>query len=292
SPKQDCGPDTINCGGIFTETCCPSGWTCNFSSGVPLCSKPGTDYVNGYSHSRCSDPDLFACSITDEASSTCSLGTICHTDAINRNVYCIDAVGITALAVPSATTIGTPPASAVPGSDVAITYSPPQAWSVSEENLGCTTNPSLHITNEINATISFNYTGDVIVHTLMSPRGGRFGVMIDGFDTRSNVDTYLPENSTDSACFAVQFPPMLVVPPGFEHRENHSITLFYKGPSRKPELPINDSFVQFDSFSIPIFDPQRQSIVMNSAFSHRRMGNFGDVLFWLGIVYFLAAMLL
>ncbi|KAG2018656.1 hypothetical protein CC2G_008069 [Coprinopsis cinerea AmutBmut pab1-1] len=189
------------------------------------------------------------------------MGTMCLTNGRDGVVKCVDVMGVTVPAYPSATSvmIDTPPASAVPGTEPVISYSPTEAWNTTEANLSCRTKAStLHVTDVINATVSFNYSGpSVIVHTVKSSRGGLFAVFIDGFNTTSTIDTYRPpldDPTEDPECFTVQFPPMRVLPPGFDSRTEHTISLVYQGPSSKPDDgPVDGSFVQFDSFSVPIF---------------------------------------
>ena len=88
-----------------------------------------------------------------------AIGTSCRALQSDKIVRCIDALGTTALAFPSATTGLVPSATPVLGSDPNILYSPPNAWTVSESDSNCTTSKSLHVTDTINATVSFNFTG-------------------------------------------------------------------------------------------------------------------------------------
>ena len=88
-----------------------------------------------------------------------AIGTSCRAILSNKIVHCIDALGTTALALPSATTGIVPSATPVLGSNPDIAYSPPNAWTVSESDSNCTTSKSLHGTDTINATVSFNFTG-------------------------------------------------------------------------------------------------------------------------------------
>lgn len=88
-----------------------------------------------------------------------AIGTSCRALQSDKIVHCIDALGTTALGLPSATTGLIPSATPVLGSDLDIVYNPPNAWTVSESDSNCTTSKSLHVTDTINATVSFNFTG-------------------------------------------------------------------------------------------------------------------------------------
>ena len=92
-------------------------------------------------------------------SSLAAIGTSCRALQSDKIVHCIDALGTTALGLPSATTGLIPSATPVLGSDPDIVYSPPSAWTISESDSNCTTSKSLHVTDTINATVSFNFTG-------------------------------------------------------------------------------------------------------------------------------------
>ena len=92
-------------------------------------------------------------------SSLSAIGTSCRALQSDKIVHCIDALGTTALGLPSATTGLIPSATPVPGSEPDIVYSPPNAWTISESDSNCTTSKSLHVTDTINATVSFDFTG-------------------------------------------------------------------------------------------------------------------------------------
>jgi len=93
--------------------------------------------------------------------SLAAIGTSCRALQSDKIVHCIDALGTTALGLPSATTGLVPSATPVLGSDPNIVYNPPNAWTVSESESNCTTSKSLHVTDTINASVSFNFTGKV-----------------------------------------------------------------------------------------------------------------------------------
>ncbi|RXW14211.1 hypothetical protein EST38_g11642 [Candolleomyces aberdarensis] len=109
-----------------------------------------------------------------------------------------------------------------------------------------------------------------MIRTIPSKTGGVFSLVIDGFNTTSYIDTYIPDPSTpeeargeslNSSCYRVhQFPPMNIVPPGYESRETHMISLVYigAGPLLLGSDPRNLS-VQFDSFAMPIYSEDQMS---------------------------------
>lgn len=67
---------------------------------------------------------------------------------------------------------------------------------------------------------------------------------------------------------------MRVTPPGYEFRNEHTISLNYQGPSSLEGAPQEGVFGQFDSFSIPIFEHVESSPNgVASAF-----GNFASIL--------------
>lgn len=92
-----------------------------------------------------------------------------------------------------------------------------------------------------------------MVHAVTSWSGGVFSVVVDGFNTTSEVDTYsgFAANDPLPTCFPVQFPPFVVTPPNYQSRSSHTIALVYLG--RSPHAPgvTNASFAQFDSFALP-----------------------------------------
>jgi len=88
-----------------------------------------------------------------------AIGTLCVHKGDDKGVECVNAVGTTLAAFPSATTGIIPSATPIPGESDLISYSPSSAWRTSSAQSNCTTSPSLHITDTINATVSFNYVG-------------------------------------------------------------------------------------------------------------------------------------
>ena len=88
-----------------------------------------------------------------------AIGTSCRALQTDKIVHCIDALGTTTLALPSATTGLIPSATPVLGSDQSITYSPSDAWKISDADSNCSMSKSTHMTNTVNGTISFNFTG-------------------------------------------------------------------------------------------------------------------------------------
>jgi hypothetical protein len=103
-----------------------------------------------------------------------------------------------------------------------------------------------------------------MVRTIPSKTGGAFSVFIDGFNTSTKIDTYDGNASTweeaqgeslNTSCYRVrQFPPVVLVPPGYESRETHAVSLVYVGAGEKllGTAP-QDLSVQFDSFALPIY---------------------------------------
>ncbi|EAU82329.2 hypothetical protein CC1G_06639 [Coprinopsis cinerea okayama7 len=267
APNETCAPNTIECGGAY-KICCASDEMCNINRGIPLCLA-GDKWVNQYRHKRCeSDVDLFVCDAIEPATSCCPLGTICHWSTPESPIQCVDAMGVTVPAYPTATSIEKPPASAVPITDPAITFSREGAWNETglSDDLGCSTlSNTLRVTDVIGASVNFTFSGNVIVHTVSHPRGGVFAVFIDGFNTSSIIDTYIGPTSVDPegpVCRALQFPPFLVLPPGFEHRTEHTISLVYQGyyTENVPDRPSDGHFAQFDAFEVPIFaTPEAQA---------------------------------
>lgn len=200
-----------------------------------------------------------------------AIGTICFNDGTNNIVSCIDAYGVTASSYPSATLGYSPSATPVATDDPGIIYNPLSAWSNSDTIPNCTSSSSLRVTSTINSTISFNYTGEqflfrfrqvisytldfpgpsIMIHTVTSPNGGVFSVIVDDFDTTDIIDTFSANNTYLPLCYPVQFPPFISSPPDLGLRNNHSITLIYTGPSPKAPSSTTSSNVQFDSFAIP-----------------------------------------
>jgi hypothetical protein len=88
-----------------------------------------------------------------------AIGTSCLTEGDSQVVHCINAVGVTQPAIPSVTTGLIPSATPISNGDLVILYSPSDAWNVSNSGFNCTTSTSLLVTDIINSTISFNYTG-------------------------------------------------------------------------------------------------------------------------------------
>ncbi|KAF8804303.1 hypothetical protein BYT27DRAFT_6700878 [Phlegmacium glaucopus] len=184
----------------------------------------------------------------------CPIGTSCFNEGNNNVIQCINALGTTAPAIPSATTGLIPSVTPILGSNAGITYSPASAWNTSTTDFSCTNSKSLHVSDTINATISFNYTGpSIMIYTVTSSNGGVFSVLADGFNTTSTINTFsgFVENQTLPSCYPLQFPPFAATPPGYQSRENHIITLVHIGPSPNAPKGTHTSIVQFDSLAIP-----------------------------------------
>ncbi|PPR05774.1 hypothetical protein CVT26_010165 [Gymnopilus dilepis] len=157
-------------------------------------------------------------------------------------------------ALPSATTGFIPTSTPVLNSDSKVLYSPSDAWNKSANGPDCAQSGSLYLTHGVNASISFNYTGpSVVVNTISSQNGGRFSVVVDGFNTTSEIDTNTASGGNTSLplCYPLQFPPFVITPPGYETRINHTIELVFIGPSQSTAESTNMSIGQFDSFAIP-----------------------------------------
>jgi hypothetical protein len=109
-----------------------------------------------------------------------------------------------------------------------------------------------------------------MVRTIPSRTGGLFSLIIDDFNTSSYIDTYSPDASSiegargqglNASCYSVQqFPPVGGVPPGYESRLTHRVSLVYMGAGRSLQGtdPQNLS-VQFDSFALPIYSEAQMS---------------------------------
>jgi hypothetical protein len=90
---------------------------------------------------------------------TIAIGTVCFNGGEDNTISCVDALGATAASFPSATTGIVPSATPVLASDPWIVYTPPREWS-SSKGASCTTNDLLYNTETLNATVSFNYSGE------------------------------------------------------------------------------------------------------------------------------------
>jgi len=90
-----------------------------------------------------------------------AIGSTCRVLRNEGTVRCINTLGTTTLAYPSATTVPVPSATQIPANSSDIIYSPANAWKMSNTNSNCTTSKSLHVTDTLNATILFNYTGEI-----------------------------------------------------------------------------------------------------------------------------------
>jgi len=93
-------------------------------------------------------------------------GTLCVHKGSDKGVECVNAVGTTFAALPSATTGIIPLATPISAESNLISYSPLNAWKTANAQSSCTTSSSVHITNVVNATVSFNYTGMLLSHSL------------------------------------------------------------------------------------------------------------------------------
>ncbi|KAJ2919395.1 hypothetical protein MD484_g1038, partial [Candolleomyces efflorescens] len=241
--NKTCLGDDIYCGSSFFGTCCPGEWRCNYRRGIPICQDPTTRYVNGFNDQVCSigNPYLFSC------------------DIIGIPGFCCPIPGL----APLDSSVGR------------VSFTPRDAWtpvSLGESELNSTCggalSPYRRATSVFNATVSFNYTGpSILVRAIPSRTGGRFSVIIDGYNTTTFLDTYDPEaedgrpGNLSDKCYRVrQYPPMAIVPVGYETRESHTVSLVYAGAGENllGTDPRNLS-VQFDSFALPIFSEAQMS---------------------------------
>jgi hypothetical protein len=118
-----------------------------------------------------------------------------------------------------------------------------------------------------------------MVRTIPSKTGGAFSLTIDGFNTTNIIDTYNPNAPTleeargqnlNPNCYHVrQFPPMRILPIGYETRETHTVTLVYIGASSKfPGTDLRNLSIQFDSFAQEFYSEAQ----MSSATARRESG--------------------
>ncbi|KAF8165646.1 hypothetical protein B0H34DRAFT_247096 [Crassisporium funariophilum] len=250
SAAVDCTAGTSPCSP--RDTCCPSGSFCNFNRGIPVCIDPQFPIITGFDHnSRCADPYLMDCSqLIGVGGFCCPIGTVCYNNGLDQHVSCVDAYGTTASSFPSATVSVVPSATPVPIDSPAVQFNPSNAWNSSSAPISnCIPGNIVRVTNVVNATVSFNYTGQsILIHTVKSPRGGVFSMTVDSVPLNDTIDTF---NAGGELCFPVQFPPFRKPPPGFALRNDHSITLSFQGPSKNAPKDITSIDVQFGSFAIP-----------------------------------------
>lgn len=281
--SSNCSDDSQPCG---PATCCDNGLQCNYRRGIPVCENTAEIVSFGFNWDPCADPYLFKCDeVLGIPGFCCPIGTLCFNDGADSVVSCINELGTTASALPSATTGLIPSSTPVLESNSAIVYNPPDAWVTSNSDSDCTTSTSLRSTDTLNATISFNYTGpSIMVHVVTSSSGGVFWVIVDGFNTSSYVDTYSGPglNSSRPVCYPNQFPPFVSTPPGYQSDTNHSLTLVYTGNSKSAPEGTTSS-VQFDSFAIPDLE---SSLAATSNDSPIAMHNLNTLLFFMMVTSF------
>ncbi|KAF8991240.1 hypothetical protein BDQ17DRAFT_1371026 [Cyathus striatus] len=155
--------------------------------------------------------------------------------------------------------ISSPSMTLAPEDDSKINFLPEVAWKVSDNQSNCGISKTIHTADVVNTSITFNYTGpSVTVHTITSASGGVFSVFVDGFDTKTPIDTNTysrdPGDPPTPQCYPRQFPPFVESPPNFKSNppSGHSITLTFVGPSpMAPNGTNTNATIQFDAFSIP-----------------------------------------
>lgn len=92
----------------------------------------------------------------------------------------------------------------------------------------------------------------ILVHTIVTPTGGRFNISLDGYPTASFINTQ-STNDTGSlpTCYPNQYPPVRLPPADYETRDVHTVTLIYAGSVKGG---VNATGGIFDAFAIPFFD--------------------------------------
>ncbi|KAF8652149.1 hypothetical protein AX16_004535 [Volvariella volvacea WC 439] len=215
----------------------------------------------------------------------CPIGTICYTNGVDSHVSCVDAYGTFSPAISSTDQGFLPPANAVANGDAEVEFDPPEAW-IPASTQGCAISTDARSTDVVNASISFNFTGPSIrIHTIKSPQGGVFSMVVDGVPLNDTIDTF---NADGELCFPIQFPPFMEPPPGYGSRNEHSITLFHHGPSTKAPNDTTSSNVVFDSFAIPQFDNSESSMTNSDDMTHssdRRSAILAAVFILLSVLY-------
>ena len=93
-----------------------------------------------------------------------------------------------------------------------------------------------------------------MIHTVQSPQGGMFGMIMDGTLLEDIIDKF---NADGEACSPIQYPPFMQPPPNFGSRNTHSVTLFYKGPSSSAPNGTVTNGAAFDAFAIPSYPPSQ-----------------------------------
>lgn len=258
--QSNCTADSVAC--LPRSSCCPTGYFCNFNRGIPVCQSRDDEVISGFrpGASCPNDPYLISCAIIGHGDVCCPLGNICFSSVAQGGLSCIDAYGNATAPYPSTISQVTPPGTLISSNAPSIVYSPEDAWSSPSVTPNCTVSGTSRVTSMVNASISFNYTGTSIrVHTVTSPRGGLFSVIVDGFNTSTMIDTYSGGDNQLPQCFPFQFPPFAHPPPDMGARNEHSITLVYTGPSSRAPNGTTSSEVQFDTFAIPIFQTMSDS---------------------------------
>lgn len=125
-----------------------------------------------------------------------------------------------------------------------------------------------------------------MVHTVTSPDGGVFALIVDGFNTSSLIDTYGgPGSSGRPTCYPLQFPPFINTPPGYENLTNHTLTLVFVGVSDVAPNGTTTSSGQFDSFAIPNIGPLLLPASQSSAIKLTNLNMYAFSMFLLCSLY-------
>ncbi|KAJ7461411.1 hypothetical protein B0H11DRAFT_1736152 [Mycena galericulata] len=190
-----------------------------------------------------------------------AIGTVCFHYTAQNFISCIDAVGVTATSYPSTATAFLPVSTPVTTESNNVVFSPSTAWKNTTDPPSCSSSSAIWTTSQLNASISFNFSGpSVMVHMVTSSDGGVFSVILDGLNTTTTIDTYSGGQLVLPQCMPSQFPPLRMVPPTLANETEHTITLVYIGasPNAGNETGTKTN-IQFDSFALPIFLVDGQS---------------------------------
>ncbi|KAJ7447548.1 hypothetical protein B0H11DRAFT_2177118 [Mycena galericulata] len=259
SRNTTCSANFTPCGPGSSR--CQSGDICNFKRGIPACEDLSLSLYSNFGGQPCNDPYLFSCNIPEMDGVCCPIGTVCFYYTAQNFISCIDAVGVTATSYPSTATGFLPVSTPATTESDSIIFSPLTAWKKTTDPPSCSSSSATWTTSQLNASISFNFSGpSVMVHTVTSSDGGVFSVILDGLNTTTTIDTYSGGQLVLPQCMPSQFPPFHMVPPTLANETEHTITLVYIGASPNAGSETGTQVnIQFDSFALPIFLVDGQS---------------------------------